>query len=431
MNRPSHWILASLLATGVTLWATGAAGEWLEGHPADVTAKVADSDAGTPNPDPERRVLRRPEGRAPTPVEFTVHEIAGRVVDRGGWPVEAARVYRRPHDHGRWQNAWRGDSAGEVVETDARGRFRLEWSGPLVGTVCVEAEGRHAPAYVRPSLDGLQIVLQDPLPDAWLAAEAASVAADAPEVRESLLVGEGFLKGPEGIEIPGARIQTREFGALAVSDETGRYLLPIAPGPMSLIAWDTAGHVATAEAPDPGRNQGMVPLPELVLRPGLELRGRVVDGDGQPVVDASVSIENSGSLRSARTDETGHFTVAGLAPVETAVTVSPHRGHLGLRRVAMVEHDLDIGDIRLERPRQEPLRLTVVDSARRPMPWVHVVADQEEGLCRAYARASQQGEVVLAGLGSGPVAFEVRDPEMEPVHVEDFDLDSRMLVVSR
>ncbi|MBK8980436.1 MAG: carboxypeptidase regulatory-like domain-containing protein [Planctomycetes bacterium] len=427
MNRPSHWILAVLGVTAIALVATGRVQEYLQGAPAGPRTAVA------PQPQPARVVPRR-DVQAPG---VAVHVLKGLVVDRLGWPVESARVSvdarhvdPRQVESRQVESAQARRRADDVSDTDAatrtdaQGRFEVRWAGALQGSLLIEAPGRHAPVRVPPSLDEIQVVLQDALPWPQLGPEPQPASA-AP-----LLVGEGFLKAPQGTDLSGGRVRVPENGALAVPDATGRFVVPLRPGPISLVAWNDGGLVATSEARST-RQQGKVPLPDLVLQPGLCLRGRLVDRSGEPIPDVRVLIENAGSERVVRSDVGGQFCCEGLVPTETAVTVIPHRGSLGLRRIVALNSDVDLLDLVLERPRQEPLRLRVVDQERVPQPWVHVVADQGDGLCRAYGQADAGGEVLLGGLGNGPVAFEVRGTDFDPLSVADFDAPSRTLVVRR
>ena len=108
---------------------------------------------------------------------------------------------------------------------------------------------------------------------------------------------------------------------------------------------------------------------------------------------------NSGVRRVVRTDVEGRFAFAGLVAGEAELVVLPHHGNLGCRRTVAVEKDLALDDVVLERPRQEPLRLWVRDPEGAAQAFTHVVADQDEGLRRAYGQADVEGEVVLVSAG--------------------------------
>jgi len=74
--------------------------------------------------------------------------------------------------------------------------------------------------------------------------------------------------------------------------------------------------------------------------------------------------------------------------------------------------------------------VTVVDPAGAAKPFTHVVADQDDGLCRAYGQSDARGIVVFSGLGARETRFEVRDAELRPMQIAGFDAAARTLSVS-
>jgi hypothetical protein len=407
MNRPSHWILGFLAALGGLLWWTGALPEYLSARPS--------SDEVAQRPAPAPVVVRR-DAAPPRP---TNGEVSGRVIGRDGFPVEQARV--------RVFTAGRAADEAESATTDERGRFRLTVSGATHRRLRIEAPGRHAPAIVQGSPDELDVVLQDAVP--WT--EAAPAAAGVPTAAVGLLFGEGWIRGVDGRRVANARVTVRETGASERSDENGRYLIPLDGGPCTLVAFDGTGGVAVSETQLPPRLQGKVPLPDLQLAQGPTIRGRLINRDGDPLVDAAVLVETGGVRRATRTEQGGLFSVAGLVAGDCELIVLPFRGHLGARIPLLVERDANLPDIRVQRPLQEPVRLQVVDETGAAQAFVHVVADQLAGLCRAYAQADGEGRVALRGLGEGDIDFEVRDLAYVPVTVAGFDAGRRILIVAR
>jgi hypothetical protein len=421
MTRPSHWILGFLVAVGGGLWGSGAFESFLDGEgPSETPAPnvaagetdpaAVDGSAGT------GPVIVRRAGAVPPQV---VHSAEGRVVDRLGFPVAQARVR---------VTSLAGASVEDVPSavTDGRGRFQVTWSGLAPRALVVEAPGRHAPAIVRAGADEMQIVLQDPTP--WSKGEA--VAANSEARDESLLVGEGWVRGSNGPTPAGVQVTVRETGTSTRTDETGRFVLPLGEGPCTLVAFDGLGAVAVSETFTPSRKQGKIPLPQLQLAAGPALRGRLINAEGEPLVDAAVVLETGGVERTVRSGQGGMFAVLGLVQGECELSVLPHRGHLGMRIPLVVEANADLADLVLERPRQEPHRVYVVDRRGRPLPFVHVVADQLTGLCRAYAQADADGMAVLRGLAEGDVDFEVRRPDFVPVGIDSYDDGSMRLVVA-
>lgn len=399
MNRPSHWILGFLAVLGGSLWWTGALQDYLSARPS-AEARVEQPKRGP--------VVIRSDAPPPRP---TNSEVSGRVVDRMGFPVVSARV----------RVAGEG---GEPVTTDARGRFRLTVSGAVHKRLRIEAPGRHDPVEVQGSVDELAVVLQDALP--WETGAPTTVA-DQPK---GLLVGEGWVKDHDGRRVAGARVTVRETGATALTDENGQYVMPLTDGPYTLVAYDGEGGVATSRTMTPPRPQGKVPLPELQLESGPTLRGRLISAEGEPLADAALRVETGGIQRVARTEQGGWFTIAGLVPGECELIVLPHRGHLGTRVPLVIEQDANLNEVVVQRPQQEPLRLSVVDAIGSAQPFCHVVAEQLGGLTRAYGQADAEGVVTLRGLGQGGIEFEVRDPALQPLAVTGFDEARRTLVVT-
>ncbi|MDA0933431.1 MAG: carboxypeptidase regulatory-like domain-containing protein [Planctomycetota bacterium] len=425
MTRPSHWILGFLFVVGGGLWTSGALESSLagdgqtDGGREGASVGSQENRAAPPAGDVRGRsgpVVVRRAGSIPPPVNQSAE---GRVVDRLGFPVAQARVR---------VTSLAGDSVEDVpgAVTDGRGRFQLTWPGIDPRALVVEAPGRHAPAIVRASADEMQIVLQDPTP--WSAGALAAVPGDA--LSDGLLVGEGWVRGSTGPSAAGVQVTVRETGASTRTDETGRFTLPLGSGPCTLVAFDGLGAVATAETFTPSRRQGKIPLPQLELAAGPALRGRLINTEGEPLVDAAVVLETGGVARTVRSGQGGMFAVLGLVQGECELSVLPHRGHLGMRIPLVVEADADLSDLVLERPRQEPHRIHVVDRRGRPLPFFHVVADQLTGLCRAYAQADADGIAILRGLSDGDVDFEVRRPDFAPVGIESFDEGSMRLVVA-
>jgi len=75
-----------------------------------------------------------------------------------------------------------------------------------------------------------------------------------------------------------------------------------------------------------------------------------------------------------------------------------------------------------------PLTVKVVGDGH-PVPGVWVLA-QEGDLRRAHGRTDAEGEARLTGLGAGPLAFEVREPErFESYEVLRWDERSAELTV--
>ncbi len=408
MSRPSHWILGFFAVVGGVLWWSGTVHDYLAARPAESLPRSE----GEP-----RSVAVRHNVELPKPAPS---EVAGTIVDRRGWPVVAAKV--------------RLVDGTETVETDAFGRFRIRGPGAVNRTLRIEAPGRQAPLLVQGGVDELALVMQDALP--WL--ESAAVAGlggggsggVTPNGPDELLFGEGWVRTAAGEPAGGAKVTVRETGACARTDESGRYVLPLPAGPFTLVSWDERGEVVQSETVTPPRRQGKLPLPELRLAAGHTLRGRLRDAEGQSLVGAAIVIDNVGVSRTVRTEQGGLFVVDGLVSGELTVTVLPFRGHLGRRIPANVVGDADLEDLVVVHAEREPLRVLIVDQDGVARPFVHVVADQDAGLRRAYGQSDVRGMVVLTGLGVGETRIEVRDADHRAMQVTSWDAAARRLSVA-
>lgn len=403
MDRPSHWIIASSLIAGPLLW-------FAAGQP------------GTGEPTGTRRAIEDgPEVvRLPRPTSFTngldeqqnaaLHSVQGRVVDRLGWPVLDATV-----------SLLGGDE--RTVRTDGDGAFTFEIRGPLLADLIVQAPGRHSPIRRAATLEPMEIVLQDAVPWAQRALSDSG-----PKLTR--LVGEGYLRDADG-PIPDACVAIPQTGAMSRSDRIGRFTLPMQRQAGTLVAWDARGKAARAEFQEPKQSEGRQSLTLPELNDAGAVRGRLLDDRGLPISDTAVLVQDSGLTHWAETDTDGVFVFRGLSDTVARVEVLPRRGLLGLRRSFDVTTDtVDLGDLALERATIEPFEFRVVDLLRAPVASVHVVADQGDGLRRAYGRAGNDGGVALTGLGTAdPITFEVRDANDHHRELEIYGYENGLLIV--
>jgi hypothetical protein len=401
MNRPSHWILLFSTAVLAVMWCTGRFAAPAGGAPLRAGAQVA------------APTVVRPSARSqPSPAPA---RIAGRVVDRFGWPVPGAEVACLP------------GAARERVACDAEGRFEL-LAAAAAPDLCVTANSyrpRRVPV-PPPAPAGsawLVVVLEDALPWDASVPVPAGPAADCH--------GEGFVHDERGAPAAFALVTVRETGAAARADDTGRFRVPLpvagselAQAPLTLIAQAGDGRVAMVETGPRSRPKGLVPLPDLVVRDGARVRGLVRDAAGQPAPQACVQLADGGFVQQVACDAHGAFAFAGVPVGSYELRVLPCRGGLARALPLAVERDVDL-DLALEPER--PLRVRVVDPARVAQPHVHVVATGAQA--PAHAQADAAGEAVLRGLGAGPYRFEVRAPETyAPREVVGFEDDALLVV---
>ncbi|MEO0479994.1 MAG: carboxypeptidase-like regulatory domain-containing protein [Planctomycetota bacterium] len=424
MDRPSHWILASILIAAPILWLAGTPGS-NKGRSTDEVA--------LPNPEgPTVVSLVRGNDSVSTqgrPIETV--DVVGRVVDRFGYAVSGALVRLVLHsDLGEdgLAIAGRGLPADLQATTGDDGRFGFEVARPLDGQVLVQAPGRYAPARSIASLEPMEIVLQDALP--WSSMDSMWASSRRGDRVERPSIGEGLVRSVTGGPSD-ARIAVAESGAMTTSDAQGRFLVPVSQDDATLVAWTPDGEASRVEFQGPRKQGGRHPLPAMVLSQASEVRGRLVDEDGNPLSGLRVVVADAGISRWARSNAEGRFVVRGLLDEVAELEVVPHEGLLGQRVSFEVEDETELGDLRLERADHIAFSFEVVDEDLKPMPLVHVVADQENGLRRAYGRADQSGVVRLPGLGKGAVVFEVRDAQQVDQSLQIAGFEDGFLIVSR
>ena len=105
---------------------------------------------------------------------------------------------------------------------------------------------------------------------------------------------------------------------------------------------------------------------------GVELMGRVLTEDGEPVAGARITDPRDGHKEYDRSDELGVFTVGGLRSGQRLGLKAVHSG-LGLRGVAEVEVQPDVPvEIRMEPYGRVKVSGRVVDHEGKPMPLMNV-----------------------------------------------------------
>ena len=99
----------------------------------------------------------------------------------------------------------------------------------------------------------------------------------------------GFVRAPQGERLGFTQVAVCETGATVVVNEHGLFQIPLpTDGVVSLVASDEDGRVARTKSFRPSRRSGKVPVADLVLEPGLSMRGYVRDEQGRPADGAIV-----------------------------------------------------------------------------------------------------------------------------------------------
>ena len=143
-----------------------------------------------------------------------------------------------------------------------------------------------------------------------------------------------------------------------------------------------------------------------LLRADAVMEGRLVDGAGFPIRDASVALiedENGLPVRPARSDSDGLFRLEGLLPGMHSVAVRHPDYPLHVATVAAEP------DVEIEVPLGAVLALRVLDASTEnalPMAEVLLTRPSDGGEVRSVTDAS--GEVVFAALQAVPVVVLVR-----------------------
>jgi len=257
--------------------------------------------------------------------------LGGRVINEGGEPVAGAAVTGRLPGAGR-DRSRRGRYRFTVL-TDADGR----WQSPLmpVGTGRMTLRLAH-PDYVS---DSRGTAMSHPM--------AELVAGTAVAVLDRGITLDGLVLDPHGDPArgawvkPGRERRSASYGR-SRTDKAGRFQLTnLKPGELILTV------EATGFAPQLKRvtaQAGMEPV-TFNLTPGQTIWGRVVDSDGAPIPDATVSADTWRGVRSlswsAKTDREGQFEWMH-APEDEVLCSVYKRGYMRVRRFAIKPADAEV-----------------------------------------------------------------------------------------
>jgi protocatechuate 3,4-dioxygenase beta subunit len=307
--------------------------------------------------------------------------VVGRVVHEDGRPAPGARVFSGEHF------AFGGRSRAVA---DADGRFRLE------GVLPVERGPYPEDVDVVAALEGYVRGRAQPR------LEAESAAGDVEDVGDIVLSRPGALHGRvrsrAGIPVPGARVRAAgaTAGETALTDEEGRFVLPVAPRPEDdrdlVVEASADGHQPmehpVRRLPKAGR---LLDLGDLLLAPPGSRRVRVVDPEGRPVAGARVlraSESSSTDFETApRTDADG---VVRLSSAEAGVDYWV-RTYDGARFTLWDPTATDpAGDVVVRLPAVRLLHVRVTDEGGAPVPrsFLHFVAREHDP---AIARVDVSG----------------------------------------
>ena len=363
-------------------------------------------------------VVVRPERPSRSPSAGTVVR-SGRVFDALGYLVVGAEVIAM-------------DRAPE--RTNADGEFRLSLPEDRSTSVLVRASGQR-PVWLRANAASPDAIVVQLSPAAPWDREPEGDSSPLPPTPAALR-GEGIVRTAAGTPIPGAYVTALGTEFWSRTDEIGRYVLPLASATATLQVHQPEGGseqrgLAARLEVDLGRDQGVVPLPELVAGPACAIRGTVRDSRGSPVAGVPVEVRGEGQARVLDAGAGGIFRLGGLLPGRYQIRALAFRGAIG-----DVQHFTlgagpgasNVVDCDLHLLAADERRLRVLDERGSPVGGVYVAASVG-GHCCGIAQADANGWAAV------PVAvetrFDVRTPQdFAPVLVRRFDSAPATLIVA-
>jgi hypothetical protein len=340
-----------------------------------------------------RRDVVRPLGEALTHLRLTLEagqSLTGRTVVRGrNEPLPMVELVLTAH--GReleiWQRAEAPAEERVYASSDERGNFRVD--GLATGGYLLEAR---APGYARKVLRQVKVPTAGPL---TVALEEASVI-------------EGFVEDSRGRPASGAEVQvgSRSASQVVTTGEGGGFSVEVEAGIHVLSArrGDEAGSLDKPVVVSTGKTVRDV---RLRLGPGATLEGLVVaKSSGAPVAGAHVDVSplgNSGDSGRAVTDDTGHFSVSGLAPGSYDVVVNAPGFTQLIRRGPTVAPG-ERFSLELQLSGSGTVEGHVRDAAGQPVTGARV-AGGSTGDAPAETRTDAEGAYRIEGLSTGVQYF--------------------------
>lgn len=347
---------------------------------------------------------------APTrPLERIV--LVGRVLDALGFALSGAEIIG-------------GDGVRAHTQND--GSFELSMAKTSFSDLLVRAKG-YGTSLLRASHPAPGPLVVQLFPETpWDPNEAPARAAP------PLLTGEGTVRDGAGAPVTGAYVTAAGSGLWSLTDDIGRYSLPLLDSTPTLLVHrpetdDQPAYAARSPQLDLGRSSGVVPLPELVAVGGSTIRGVLRDADGSPIVGAPVNVAGEGLSRLVESDTNGRFKIGGLVTGSYEITPLAWRGALG--RAHVVELAGEFADCELSVEHTQATRLLICEESGSPVgrAYVAVVVD---GARRTVTQADGAGWAELP-LVSGDMDFEVRaEGGDDELSVRRLDSEQGRLVVA-
>ncbi len=266
--------------------------------------------------------------------------------------------------------------------------------------------------------------------------------------------GVGRIVDGEERPVVGAEVQlkstatdrSRRFSLLSVpdthlTDGSGAFAVPdLAAGRYDLVATASGysrGQVRGLEIPV---GEGDIDLGIVILAPGIDLLGKVVDVEGQPIAEAQVFAAPSGERRSPMLKATAGDEADALSAADGTFVVPD--GTAGERRNILVTKEGFVSALapNIELPQTEPLNIVlkpsskiegrVVDADGVPVEGAKVAAIPEDKTAARYGMGygggdestGVDGRFELAEVTPGATLIQVTQPGFQVLRVGGFEV---------
>lgn len=385
-----------------------------------------------------------PAGRIPLLRLPPAAVLAGTLSDPSGEPIPGARIRLRtpPHPGLTWDGGFGAEAPGAT--SDDRGRFRAV--GLDAGTVYL----------LRVEADGFPAVEQPVEPPARLdlvLERGGGLTAAVTDPYGAPVAGARVRLFPAPEEAERLTLQLRDGDLVAEhethTDHEGRFVLdPVATGTYDLRI-DAPGlaplHRMGVEVPGNQRHD----LGRLTAEPAVAVEGRIVDGEGEPVAGARVSVDpfspyrgwsgnrsvytfspGGSQLRGVVSDDDGRFRLGGLAAGVLVDLEVAHDRHQD-RKVEGVEPPVE--DLEIELAAGVRVTGRVLDSSGRPVRAAQVQVRGESAVhtsagtsTHSFSSAEitdRDGRFDVAGLKADTLSVEARSGDLSPASAGPFAVE--------
>lgn len=239
----------------------------------------------------------RPEpGEAVTLTLERAASLGGRVLDEAGDAILNAEIRLIPEDATKWPGASREQDPIKTVKSGTGGEFEMDGVPPGLWRLSVQAEG-----YAPDQVTNLEVAAGEELSELEI------------RLQRGVKVW-GRVMTPEGTPVPDATVRAADQHVLSEGDGSFRFLEPLAPGQLLVEAdHDEVGLAEKLVSLSPGEGERQV---DLILQPGLSIRGRTIDPEGRGIKGVLVKLtpEYPVTADYQSSDEHGGFHFRNVEP---------------------------------------------------------------------------------------------------------------------